>query len=147
MERRRLVLLHRRAREFKLRGSDAASRVKKYDKQVASDSFKRSFKGKKSGFCCDLAGAIDEVFKKKDTQTYREAAVVLDLPKSTLYDYATKEMDFRCLNQRVRPMPSESNRAKRIETGMGARVSWSKSTPPVATAWRAACRVFRNSPP
>ena len=103
------------AREFGLLGSDGCTRVKKYDKQIAEGTASRKFKGRISRFNSDLEGDIEEAFADDDTQTYREVCEKLGLPKTTLYRYATEVMDYRCLDQKVRPIPSAENRAKRVE--------------------------------
>ena len=72
------------AREFGLLGSGGATRVLKYDKEIASGSASRKFKGGASRFSSDLEGDIEEAFAENDTQTYREVAMKLGLPKSTL---------------------------------------------------------------
>ena len=93
------------AREFGL-GSNGCTRVKKYDQQIAAGTASRKFKGRISRFNSDLEGDIEEAFADDDTQTYREVCEKLGLPKTTLYRYATEVMDYRCLDQTVRPMPS-----------------------------------------
>ena len=112
------------ARKFNLKGSGAASKVKQIDSEVAGGIASRKDRpnsilhtGRKRGFNGCVAQAIDRVFDEDETQTYREAATKLDMPLSTLYGYATKEMDYRCLDVKVRPFPSEDNRAKRVEMG------------------------------
>ncbi len=51
---------------------------------------------------------------KKETRTYKEAAKTSHVPTTTFWRYATTKMDFRCLGNKVRPMPSAANRAKRV---------------------------------
>ena len=77
------------ANEFKLRGSGAASKVLKYDKEIVAGSASRKFKGRQSSFSADIEEAIDEVFADDDTQTYREAAKKVGVSAATLFRYAT----------------------------------------------------------
>ena len=106
------------ARKFGLPASSGAARVKAYDKQVRDGTARRYFKGncgRKSDFDEAIAQSISGVFKEDDTMTYREAAQKVGMSCSTLHRHATKNMDFRCLGQTVRPFPSESNREARLE--------------------------------
>ena len=108
------------ARKFELGGSGGASRVKKYDAQIRdgiASRTRRLSSGRPFGFNDTLELEIDEVFKDDDTITYAEAGAQLGIPKSTLYRYATDDMDFRCLGHTVRPTPSEAQREKRVSMG------------------------------
>ena len=58
---------------------------------------------------------IEGVFASYDTKTYREAADEIGVARSTLHRFATEKFDFRCLNQKVRPFPTEAQRAKRVD--------------------------------
>lgn len=109
------------ARTFKLKGSAGASKVKTYDQEVKAGTASRSGRraGRRTSFDDVVAQDIDEAFLEDDTMTYREAAAKLDLPKSTLHRFATKDMDFRCLGHTVRPLPTEANLAKRVEMAHG----------------------------
>lgn len=107
------------AKKFKLKGSGAASRVKKYDDEIrlgiASRKQRRNSKensGRRTSFDACVELDIDEAFEEKDTATYREVAAQLGMPKSTLHRYATKELDYRCLGHTIRPLPSETVQVK-----------------------------------
>ena len=65
------------AREFKLGGSGAAARVKKYDAEVAAGIASRTNRrssGRPLGFNEAVEAEIDAVFEANDTTTYHEAA-------------------------------------------------------------------------
>ena len=102
---------------FGLNPSSGPNLVKKYDKEVADGDARRKFKGKATSFNEDVARKIDAQFEADETATYAEAAAALGMPKTTLYDYATKDMDYRCLGHKVRPFPSDENRTKRVIMG------------------------------
>ena len=107
------------AKKFNLKGSGAAALVKKIDEQVASGKasrVNRRSSGRPSGFNEEMEAAIEGVFEEDETATYREAAEKLDLPAKTLHNYATKNMDYRCLGTTIRPLPSEINRQKRVDS-------------------------------
>ena len=107
------------AKKFNLKGSGAAALVKKIDEQVASGKasrVNRRSSGRPSGFNEEMEAAIEGVFEEDETATYREAAEKLDLPAMTLHNYATKNMDYRCLGTTIRPLPSEINRQKRVDS-------------------------------
>ena len=110
------------ARKHGLNPTSGPGRVKKWDAEirdgVASRANRRS-SGRPKGLSPEVKQNIEDVFREDDTQTYREAAEKLGLPASTLHDYATKDLDYRCLNQTVRPYPSEANRDKRITISQG----------------------------
>jgi hypothetical protein len=111
------------AREFGIGGTAGASQVKKYDAQIRDGNASRKRRlssGRPCGFSGSLEVEIDEVLKEHGAITFAEAVAQLGIPKSTLHDYATKEMDFRCLGHTVRPMPSGSR-------GQGAR--WCQKDP------------------
>ena len=84
------------AKKFKL---SRTSLVKKYDQEIRdNDARRKNCKaGRKSGFTDSVASSIQAVFKEHDTQTFKEAAETIGLPTTALYDYATKNMDFRYL--------------------------------------------------
>ena len=46
----------------------------------------------------------------KKTRTYKEAAKTARFPKSTLWVYATNNIDFRCLGHKILPMPFVANK-------------------------------------
>ena len=124
-------------------GSGAAAAVKKYDKQIEAGTASRKNRrssGRPSDFNEDLEEAIDREFEKDETATYREVADRLNLPPTTLYEHATKKMDYRSLGTAIWPFPSEAYREKRLARLLGNRTCApsSKSTPPAATASRAA---------
>jgi len=105
------------ARKHGLGPKNGPSQVKKWDAEirdgVASRANRRS-SGRPKGLSSEVNQIIEDIFDEDDTQTYREAAEKLGLPKTTLYRYATKDLDYRCLNPAARPYPSEANRDKRI---------------------------------
>lgn len=105
------------ARKFGLNKSSGPNLVKKYDAEIEAGKAKRKYKGGANKFSEEIEAEIVDVFKTDDTMTYREAAAVLNMPSSTLHKYATKKMDYRCLDQKVRPFPSEQNRTKRVIMG------------------------------
>jgi hypothetical protein len=105
------------AREFGLNLSSGPNLVKRYDKEIRDGEAKRRYKGRACNFTEELGNEIDAVFEADDTATFREVAADLGMPTSTLHDYATKKMDYKCLNQKVRPLPSPENRTKRVIMG------------------------------
>jgi hypothetical protein len=58
---------------------------------------------------------IIDLFNETDTLTYKDGAKKLGISKSTLHDYATKDMDYRCLSQIMRPMLRDPNIERRME--------------------------------
>ena len=92
------------ARKHGLGPTNGPKEVKKWDAEirdgVASRTNRRSF-GRLKGLTPEVKQNIEEVFREEDTQTYREAAQKLGLPASTLHDCATKDLDYRCLNETV----------------------------------------------
>ena len=62
---------------------------------------------------------ITHAWDEDDTMTYREVAKEVNIPRTSLHRYATKELDFRMLGTTVRPMPSEANRAERMKQAKG----------------------------
>ena len=76
---------------------------------MASRANRRST-GRPKEFNEEIEAEINDAWAEDDTKTYREVAKELGIPRSTLHDYATKDMDFRCLGTTVRPMPSDANR-------------------------------------
>ena len=110
------------ARKHGLNPTSGPGRVKKWDAEIrdgVASRAKRRSSGRPKGLSPEVKQNIEDVFREDDTQTYREAAEKLGLPASTLHDYATKDLDYRCLNQTVRPYPSEANRDKRITISQG----------------------------
>jgi hypothetical protein len=106
------------ARNFKLGGSNGATRVKKYDAEIRDGVASRKNRlsiGRPSMFTGLLEKEIDDTFENECTLTFREAAKKMGLGLATLHRFATKRMDYRCLSQTVRPFPSEANRQKRME--------------------------------
>ena len=89
------------AKKFKL---CRPSMVTKFDRQVRDADARRKYNksGRKSAFTDAIAGTIQTTFKEDDTRTYKEAAEKLGLPTTTVFNYATKKMDFRCLGHKVR---------------------------------------------
>jgi len=78
----------------------------KYEAEVAAGIASRTNRrssGCPLGFNEAVEAEINAVFEANDITTYREAADQCGIPKSTLHKYATKDMDFRCLGQIVRP--------------------------------------------
>jgi len=103
------------SRYFSLNATRGPKDVKKYDREirdgVASRANRRST-GRPKEFNEEIEAEINDAWAEDDTKTYREVAKELGIPRSTLHDYATKDMDFRCLGTTVRPMPSDANRGR-----------------------------------
>jgi transposase-like protein len=79
-------------------GTNGPTQVKKWDVEIrdgiASRANRRS-SGRPKGLTPEVKQNIEDVFREEDTQTYREAAEKLGVPKSTLHDYATIDLDYR----------------------------------------------------
>jgi hypothetical protein len=75
--------------------------------------------GRPKGLTPEVEKKIADIIDEDDTQTYREAAEKLGLPKTALYKYATKDFDYCCLNQTVWPFPSDDSREKRKAISKG----------------------------
>jgi hypothetical protein len=99
------------ARESVIDGTDGSAREKQYDTQIRRGTArrKRSNCGRKSEFCDEIEEQIVEAFDEDETQTYREAAETLGMAQSTLHNYINKFMDYRCLIDTARPLPSAAN--------------------------------------
>ena len=98
-------------------GTNGSKQVTKWDAEIRDGTTSRANRrssGRPKALTPEVKQNIEDIFREEDTQTYREAAEKLGMPKSTLHDYATKDLDFQCLSQVVRPYPSDANRDKRI---------------------------------
>ena len=89
------------ARAFNMFGSGGARDVKKYDRQVRDGTARCQRVGTTSTFSDAIEAKISLAFDgKKETRSYREAAKEVNIPKSTLFEHATKKMNYRCLGHR-----------------------------------------------
>ena len=105
------------AREFGIDGTDGSARVVRYDTQIRDGTArrKRSNCGREPEFDEEIEEQIVEAFDANETQTYREAAETLGMAKSTLHNYMNKFMDYRCLTDTTRPLPTADNLEARLE--------------------------------
>ena len=95
--------------------------MKLYDEQIRDQDArrKRSSCGRKSEYTDEIGQRIVEQFAKDDTQTYGELAETLGMPASTVWNYACKFMDFRCLADGTRPACSDEQLLERKEQAKG----------------------------
>ena len=108
------------ALKFRLAVSNGAAKVKLFDSQVRDGTASRSGRratGRPQCFDEAVGERIETAFAAEETMTYREAGEKNHIPKSTMHRYATKQLGYRCLGVKTRPMPSEANREKRVTMG------------------------------
>jgi len=106
------------ARKFGLSASNGPKQVLLYDTQVLEGTASRSNRphtGRSKGLTEGVKQNIIDLFNETDTLTYKDGAKKLGISKSTLHDYATKDMDYRCLSQIMRPMLRDPNIERRME--------------------------------
>jgi hypothetical protein len=100
-----------------MRDSGAASRVKRYDEEIRTNDARRKRQrcGRSSSFSADVGEQIEAVFDEDEFTTFKQAADALGMPVSTLHNYATEELGYRCLAEKVRPKASEKNLEDRVK--------------------------------
>ena len=78
--------------------SSGISQVKKLDREFRYGccvACEPPLYGTSQRFNADIEAEIIDAWDDDDTLTYREVAKDLGIPRSTLHDYATKDMNFR----------------------------------------------------
>ena len=113
------------ARKFNLNATSGPSDVKKYDRKIRDGGAARANRrstGRPKQFNAEIEAEITDAWDGDDTLIYREVAKVVSFPRTTLHKYATKFLDFRMLGTTVRPMPSDANRAERMEPSASTRM-------------------------